>query len=231
MNYVSRVISGQYFSRSRPTDEGATTPFTLVDPADQRAALAFLGETTFNDAFWDLDPNLLNRLPASRWSDWNGRASARIDFAVHDMILNQQTYALSNLMSPPAIQRVYDAELKSDGEDRFTAAELIQTATALVWDLEIEDAKFTDAQPMLPSTRRNLQQQHLRLATSYLAPGSGGISPDLAAMFRYSLRTLAADIETMLEARGDKIDFASRAHLSESADLINRSLAGVFVDG
>jgi hypothetical protein len=226
--YVSRLVGGQYFNRNRPGDEGAKPALQLLEPKRQRDALDLLGGTVFKDEFFATDAELFNDLVPSRWWDWDSMPGSRVDFPVHQMIGSMQSYALLAIASPPVLQRVYDAELKSKSTDKFTAAELIQRTKALVWgNLDLpEGAKFTDSQPMLSSLRRNLQRQHVQylLATVESRPGML-VSADLQGMVAYQLRELSDQIGALTApANGGKIDFATRAHFSETKRQIDRVL-------
>jgi hypothetical protein len=234
MLYVSRVPGGEYFNRSRIGDEGAQPPIVLVDPRQQRAAIKMLSETIFSDTYFTSDPDLLNELVPSR--DWGmeglGGVSMRVDYPIHQMISNLQAYAMMNLCTPYVMQRVYDAELKSKSDDKFTAAELVHRVRDTIWS-ELgsvnSEQKYTDARPMISSIRRNLQRQHL----AYMLASAGGsrfspMSPDLQSMVRFSLRELGDEIsEVLSKAKADgelKLDFATRAHLTECRDQIDKAL-------
>ena len=230
--YVSRVVGGQYYHRNRPGDPDAKPAFVLVPAEQQRKAIESLSSTILSDAYFTMDAELLNEMAPSRWWDWNSMPMGRTDFPVHQLISNFQAYALMNLVSPRALERVYDAELKSKAADKFTAAELINTVKTSIWsglDLK-DDAKHTDGKPMLSSIRRNLQRQHLQylLAIADSEPGQL-VSADVQSMVRFALRDLSNQINATL-ARADqpgvpsKVDFATRAHLTESRAQIERVL-------
>ena len=233
MMYVSRVVGGQYFNRNRAGDPEAKPSLVLLDPKQQREALTMLGETLFKDDFFAVDSDLLNDLVANRWDDWASNAPGRVDYPVHQAVLSMQSYALLNLCAPQVLQRVYDAELKSKADDKFTAAELISTVRSTIWgDLNPADGvAYSDAKPMISSLRRNLQRQHLQylLATVDAQPGAL-TSPDLQSMIAYSLRDLSDQIGSVLDRTkssnngGPKLDFATRAHLTESKSKIDRVL-------
>jgi hypothetical protein len=234
MEFVSRVPGGQYFSRNRAGDPDSRPTLVLLDPKQQRDAIAMLGDSLFKDDFFTLDPELLNDLAASRWYDWTSSASSRVDYPVHQMIGSMQSYALFNLCAPQVLQRVYDAELKSKADDKFTAAELIGSVRSLIWgDLNVSNnASYTDAKPMLSSIRRNLQKQHLQyMLASVDAPSGALTSPDLQSMVGFSMRELSDQIGGVLEKTksanngGPKLDFAPRAHLSECKSKIDRVLS------
>jgi hypothetical protein len=143
-----------------------------------------------------------------------------------------QAYTLMNVCAPQVLQRVYDAELKSRAEDKFTASELILTVRDTVWDnlTADEGVKYTNAKPKFSSIRRNLQKQHLAYMLAIVDADEGRlVSPDLQNQVRYSLRELNEKIGTMLESAekpgaSGKLDFATKAHLSECKSEIYRVL-------
>jgi hypothetical protein len=230
MSYVSRVVGGQEFSRSRPGDgipEGQPLPGLTPYPADkQRDALEFLSSTLFADDFFEVEEGLLHRIHADRARDLGRWPSSRIDFAAHDWILRVQTRALSHLTDPNVLQRVYDAQIKGkrDGQEDvelFTAGELLDGVTAAVWtDLDAEE---------IPSIRRNLQQQHLKslLAMADSEPGRL-MSADLRNLVRHEARQLAEKIGKSMDKDQDD---ATTAHLYESKEQIDRVLNAPHMKG
>jgi hypothetical protein len=225
-------VTGQIQSRSRAGDPNAPAAFTLVDPKVKREALKFINDTLFTESFFENDPQLLNMLGVSRWSDWASNPVARTDYPVHGAVLSMQSGTLAALTSSASLQRIYDAERKSNADDKFTATELLSSVRDGIWsDLGKGNGRFTDASPMIPSFRRNLQQQHLQNLLSLAELRSGqSLSPDLQNMVRYSLRELSAKIGKSLENK-DRLDFASRAHLSEAKVRIDRVIDAPFVPG
>jgi hypothetical protein len=235
MLYVSRVPGGEYFNRNRIGDPNAVAPIVLVDPKQQREAVRMLGETIFSDTYFTTDPELLNELVPSR--DWGldglGDVFVRVDYPIHQAISNLQAYALMNLCTPYVLQRVYDAELKSKSEDKFTSAELLTRVRDVIWT-ELGNTsgeqKYTDAKPMISSIRRNLQRQHLAYLIAASNARVGGLmSPDLQSMVRLTLRDLGDRINDVLakskQPDGEiRLDFATRAHLTECRDQIDKAL-------
>ncbi len=221
--YVARVVGGQSFSRNRPGDANAVVPLRIVPAAEQRKALDLLGSTIFSDEFLKVDPELLNKLVASRNDDGRSDPSARIDFPVHQAMLNLQSISLLPLTNPITIQRVYDAEMKTPGDDKFTAAELIDRTQKLVWG---DTTKLGTADAKVNSVRRNLQTQWLNnmVAVAKQSPGTM-VSPDVVNMVRYSLRQLATDI-----GENKSTDLGTRAHLSEAKSRIERVLNAPEID-
>lgn len=229
LEFVARLVGGQYFHRHHNGDPEARAPFVLVEPARQRAALKFLGQTIFNDEFFPLDPDLLNHLAPARWSHWNARPAIRLDYPIHDRIRTLQVSTLLNLATPPVLERIYDAELKSRDMDKFTAAELIITLRDQIWH-HLDGAgrgPYSDAKPFISSLSRNLQRDYLSLQLNIARTRPGATMPnDLHAMVCLALRELSDKIARTLDEK--KLDFASRAHLVECRSRIERTLEAQF---
>lgn len=227
MMYVSRLVGGQYFNRNRSGDPDAKPALQLLEPKRQREALDMLAASIFKDDFFNTEAGLLNDLPPSRWMDWYSSPMSRVDFPAHQTVQSMQSFALLALVSPQVLQRVYDAELKSKSEDKFTAAELISRVRNIVWgNLSVPgDAKFTDAKPMLSSIKRNLQRQYVSymLAIAESKPGAL-VSADLQSMASYSMEELSDNIGKLLAQANGQIDFATKAHLSQTKSQIDRTL-------
>lgn len=229
--YVARYVGGQYFSRSRMSDPDAGPALTHVDAELMREALASLNETVFNPESFRFDPELLNNLPRTRWRDV-GSMTKPIEFPIHEAITRYQAAVLNDLLTIPILQRVYDSELANAAEDKFTAAEYLQTLTSLVWpELESPPAgPYTDAAPMISSISRNLQSKHVVRLMLYVRAdlSYSNLSPDLQRMIRFNLRDLGTKIEGVLESKGDALDYATKAHLTETHSQIMRCLEAEF---
>jgi hypothetical protein len=227
MMYVSRLVGGQYFNRNRAGDPDAKPALQLLDPKKQREALNMLESTIFKDEFFATEAELFNDLAPNRWMDWYSNPAVRLDFPVHQSIQSMQSFALLALVSPQVLQRVYDAELKSKAEDKFTAAELISRVKGIVWGTLTTqgDQKYTDAKPMLSSLKRNLQRQYVSymLAIAESKPGAL-VSADLQSMASYSMQELSDQIGKVLADSPTKIDFATKAHLAQTKSQIDRTL-------
>lgn len=231
--YVSRLIGGQLFSRSRASDPNAPAPLTLIDAKQQRQALDLLSKTVFTADFYKADPDLLNRLTPGRWWGWTDFPTARVDFPYHQFVEAQYGMSLFVLASPQVLQRVYDSEVKSDSPEKMTAAELVKSVRDIIWS-ELKNGKLdgvTDAKPFIPAIRRNMQNAHLQylLATAESEPGRV-VSSDLRNLTRYALRELSEQIGATLQRGGGKLDFATRGHLVEAKSRIDRTLEKPIVD-
>ena len=229
LQYVARLVSGQYFHRDQQGDPDARPPFVLVTAEQQRAALKYLGSTVFSADFFRVPPALLNQLAPTRWSHWGVRAPTRLDYPVSDRILAMQTSSLLDLLAPPVLERLHDAELKAEGPERFTVAELLQTLSEVIWPQLTKPGAgpFTDAQPMIPSIARSLQLAHLDVLIALARTAPGGVLPaDVQSLLRYELRRKSEQIGKALANPGD---FASRAHLTECKSRIDRVLEAQYI--
>ncbi len=237
LSYVARLVGGQEFNRNRMGDPNARPPLTLVSADEQRKALDTLASTIFSDDFLKIDPELMNKLvPPRNWDERFGEPAARVDFPIHQTILSLQSTALLTITNPVILQRAYDAELKTTGDNKFTAAELLTRGRKMVWgEFKVDGEGYTDAKPMISSVRRNLQKQWLNnmIAIAKSQPGSL-MSADLQSTVRYSLRELGESIASTLKAAktdtGSKLDLASRAHLAEARSRIDRVLEAPEID-
>jgi len=230
--YVARVLGGQLYHRDHIGDPDGRPAFVQIEPAQQRGALKTLTDALIDDSTWSIPPELLNNMPPSRWGDFADRgAPFRVDYPIHDRVLGLQLIALMNAMSPATLQRVYDAELKSTVKDKLTAAELITSIRDAVWrQLDSGGAgNYSDASPMISSIARNLQRTYLSMMLSMAQmPAGSGMSADLNGMVRYALSELSSKIDGALK-RADqggksRLDFATRAHLTQAKSEIDRVL-------
>ncbi len=228
LNYVGKYIGGQYTTRAHRGDLDAKPPFVLVDPAKQRRALEFISKNLFDDSFFEIPPELLNHLAASRWVHAGASINLMVDFPIHRIIGMFQWMNLSNRMFPNILRRIQDAEMKTTAEDKFTVAEYLQLVQNACWadslDMNrINSETWKDASPLISSIRRSLQREYLSIVEPLVRTSPGWVvSPDLHAMVQQCLRRLSQRIDDALEAR--KLDFASESHLTACKSRIERML-------
>jgi hypothetical protein len=228
LDYVGRYIGGQYFNRSHKGDPEAQPPFVLVEPAVQREALAFVESSLYDDEFFHVPPDLLNHLAPPRWWHWGTSVSLAMDFPIHDLIGILQWWNLFDRLLPNTLRRIQDAELKTEAEDRITAAEYVRRLRDGVWAVTVAPGRvrsegWSDSRPYVSDIRRSLQREYLALVEPLVRSRPGTIlSPDLHAMVSWSMQELSADIAEVLE--GGTVDFASEAHLRRCKSRIDRML-------
>lgn len=230
LDYVGRYIGGQYSSRSHRGDPDEQAPFQVVDASTQRRAMAFIESTLFDDNFLAVSPALLVHLTDPRWYHDGMYISAMPDFPIHEYIAMLQWWNLFDRFLPPTLQRIQDAEMKADSQDKFTVAEYLQRLQRSIWAVSLDAERkargeWSDAGPFVPDTRRSLQRTYLQCVEPLVRNRPGRmLSPDLHAMLQQSLRDVSRQIETVLKQPGATLDFASAAHLSACKSRIDRLL-------
>jgi hypothetical protein len=235
MSFATRIIGGQYIHRDHKGDSPDRLPIEPVSAAEQRRALAFLGDTVLSCKDFEFAPEMLNSLAAGRWGHWGSDSYSReLDYNVHDRVRSVQGMVLFQLMSPPTLNRLWDAQIKyRPDEDIFSVPELFHTLSDSIWT-ELSDnglkGTYTTRKPLINSFRRNLQREHLqRLIDLTLAPPGAGIVADVHSVARLSLKDLGGSIQNALEQRGSRMDDYSRAHLIDCQRRIEQAMAAEFV--
>ncbi len=223
MYFASRYVGGLDLSRSHKGDKDAKPPVTVIDPQQQREAIKLLAEQVFSDKPFLVPPTVYNHLAASKWNHWGAGMSLRPDFPVHEVILMWQDRILAQLLSSLTLERIHDTELKVPADqDCFTTAELIESLTQVVFsELEnTKEGKYTNRQPAIASTRRNLQRSYLE-QLSNLAMGNSYAPEDCQTIAYAQLGELNGRIKKLLDSKV-KLDTYSKAHLEETSARIEK---------
>jgi Met-zincin/Domain of unknown function (DUF5117) len=229
---LTNYIGGRSFNRFKAGDAPGRTPLETIDVAQQRQALTALSNTVFTPKSLDVPPELLDKLPPSRWVHWGASPEVfNFDFPLYDRLLNFQTYVLSNLLSGDRLMRLRNAELQR--QPNLTIAELLGTLQTNIWEQPLISGE-------IPGLRRGLQRQYLNIlvnmtlrntragdeATSMpdriAAANTEGVPDEARILARYQLQQLRSKIAGSI---GDKRwDLLTRAHLEESRDRITKTL-------
>jgi hypothetical protein len=203
-----------------------------VPAVTQREALKFVLANTFPDDAYGLSPNLLKFLTVDKWFDMENNFEEP-NWPVHDRVLGIQASAMTAILNPVTLSRVFDNEFRTAADqDALTLPEVLSTVRAAAWtELDNVDAnqKFSDRQPLISSLRRNLQREHIDrlvdLANNKLgsAPAAKPIS-DLAA-------TQLAELRDKLNAAAGNanLDNYTRSHLRENSARITKMLDARYV--
>ena len=229
-------LGGSYVNRDRKGDPGDRDPIVAVETAKQRRALQFVIDNAFNDEAFGLTPELLAKMTVDKWWDEGGFRSIFEDptWPVHDRIKAIQGVALTMLMNPTTLNRVYDTEfrLPSD-QDAVTLPEVLFGITDAIWSEldKMPDTSFTARKPMISSLRRNLQREHLGrlIELSMLDKGFGASAQPIANLSTYKLRDLSDRIEHLLSNGGQTVDPYTVAHLSEAKVRIDKALDADYI--
>lgn len=232
VSMMSNWIGGAHINRDKKGDKGDRPPVVVVPAKTQRDALEFVIENSFQDNSYGLTPELLKYMTTDRWLDGDGARSAASrepTYPIHERIMGIQAATLTQLMNPTTLGRVYDNEVRVPAdEDALTLPELLSKVKEAIWK-ELDDpceGPFDARKPMISSTRRNLQREHIeRLIDLTLPSGvSGAAKKPIANLAQMQLKEIRASIASLLEASADKTDPYSQAHLLEASDLIERAL-------
>ena len=238
VSMMANWVGGAFVNRDKKGDPGNRAPVEVVPAKDQRDALQFVIETTFRDAAYGLTPEILERLGVDKWIDGAGRSgiSDEATWPIHDRVLDMQASALTLLMNPTTLRRVYDNEMRLRAEtDALTLPEMLNSITSSVWT-ELEQPcpeGRNDRNPMITSLRRNLQREHLQRLVDLIledSPSTAAYSP-ITNLARMELRALAASMESTLKKCEGKMDAYTLAHLTESKERITRALEAGYTYG
>lgn len=228
---MANWIGGAFINRDKKGDPGDRPPVEVVPAEQQREALKFVIATSFTDEAYGLTPELLERMSVDKWLDGGRHSSmsSEATWPIHDRILGVQASALTWLMNPTTLRRVYDNELRLASDvDTLTLPELLGEVSKAVWtelDQECPDGR-NDRKPMISSLRRNLQREHMQRLLDLILETSDDTAAykPISNLARMELRTLSSRIRAMLDRCGKKLDAYTTAHLTETKERIDRAL-------
>ena len=241
----SQYIAGQSVSRDRKADKDARDPIEPVSGDTQRENLKFLVEHILTDKPFEFSPTVLRRLGNERWMHWGAPARRNADISVFERILGIQKIVLGHCLSGSTLSRLQNQELQANtGTSPLRIDEVFRALTDGIWadldKLPTKDDK--DSKDGLSIIRRNLQREHLRrLGEMVLGSGGGSLSDsfgfvvligggnasvpaDARSLARLHLKEILDRISKELDAKGEKLDDTTRAHLEESKEKIARIL-------
>ena len=236
VSMMANWVGGTFVHRDKKGDPGNRPPIEVVPTEQQRDALEFVIEQTFHDDAYGLTPELLARMSTDKWldSDMVHAMSSEAAWPIHDRILGIQASALTLLMNPTTLRRVYDNELRLPPEqETLTLPELLTTLNTAVWT-ELDQpcpADRNDRKPMISSLRRNLQREHMERLLDLVLKESGDTAAykPISNLARMQLRDLQTRIDQMLSKCGERLDAYTSAHLIESQQKIQRALEANYV--
>jgi hypothetical protein len=232
----ANFLGGAEVNRDRKGDPGDRDPIAVVDAEKQRRALQFVIDNTFNEEAFGLTPELLARMTVDKWFDEGGRRYIYEDptWPIHDRIMGVQAAALTMVMNPTTLRRVFDNEFRVPAEeDAFTLPEIINGVTDAAWT-ELNqgtNGTYTDRKPLISSLRRNLQSEQLSrlIDLSMTDSGFGAAGRPIANLSTHKLRELDKKIANVLEESEGRIDAYSVAHLGEAQILIQQALEAQYI--
>jgi hypothetical protein len=237
--FMAPWVGGAHVARDHKGDPNARPPITVVAPEKQRAAMRFVIDNAFRDQAFGLSAEMMKFMTVDKWADQGGMADMFQEsaFPIHDRVMGVQATALTLLINPTTLKRVYDNELRTaKDQDMLTLPELMNSVTAAIWsELDKPDSRaFTARDPMISSLRRNLQREHLNrlfdLAMPDAIPGAAG--KPISNLATATLRDIRARIDKVIDVKANgrkNTDEYTYAHLSEAALRIDKALDAQFI--
>ena len=233
LSMMGNWVGSAYVYRDKKGDPGSRAPIEIVPAERQRAAMQFVIENAFYDDAYGITPELLTHITVDKWWDDVRNVFADAAMPIHDRVMGMQASALTMLLNPQTVQRVYDYELFVPADqDALTLAELMESVTEAIWS-EVGEApskKYTTRQPMISSLRRNLQREHLDrlIDMSFVVRGFNSASKPAKTLAAMHLRSILKHVDEALEA-GDRLDAYTKAHLEEISTRVSKALDAGYI--
>ncbi len=229
---AARWVGGT-FSNNDFKSEGGRAAIEDVPADQQRRALKLIIDNSFNEEAFGLTPDLVRHFGKEYWWDAAGTSEMMADpsFTVHDMIGGIQATAMTFVMNPGKLRRVYDNEYRTAGQkDAFTLAELVTTVTDAVWDgvASAKKGDYSATNQMVSSFDRNLQSEHAdRLIT--LALMDRTTSPAMRTISALAAQELKRIDTAARKAQGGSPDPYTAAHLDAVRTRIAKAMDAAYV--
>ncbi len=232
VSMMANWIGGANINRDKKGDPGDRKSLTPVPVEQQRKALDFVIRNTFVDNAFGLTPAILERLATDKWVDEGSRSIGDGTYPVHDRILSIQASALTMVMNPSTLRRVYDNEqLIPSDKDALTLPEVMEKVSTAVWtELGANaEGEASARKPRISSLRRSLQREHLSRLIDLAMLANGNAAQDtIKTLATMQLKDLKRKIDGSLEG-GKGLDPYSTAHLSEAQQLIGKALNSSYI--
>jgi hypothetical protein len=235
LSMAANWVGSAYVYRDKKGDPNGRMPIDPVPADQQRKALEFVIENSFRDAAFGVTPELLRATTTDKWFDNYGFQEALQDatLPIHDQIMGIQASALTMLMNPGTLQRVFDLELYIPADqDSLTLAEVMNKVRDAAWtELDASSTnRYTERQPMVSSFRRNLQREHLErlIDLSMGTTNLNAASMPVKTLAVAQLRDLHKRLETKLKDTS-RMDAYTAAHFGEASTRIERALEAAYI--
>ena len=238
LSFMAPWVGGAYVHRDRKGDPNGRPPIEVIPVEKQRAALKFVIDHSFKDEAFGLSPAILKYMTVDKWWDGGGMHDIFEESAypVHDRIMGIQATALTLVLNPTTLKRVYDNEFRTPrDQDMLTLPEVMNTVSSAIWT-EIDSRPgrgSTNRQEAISSLRRNLQREHLERLIDLTAPGemAGAAAKPISNLAVAKLREIRGKIKDVLGDKGANpgLDDYTYAHLSETALRIDKVLDAQYI--
>ena len=230
---ASNWIGSSYINNDFKGDPGDRAPIEDVPAAEQRRALQIVIKNAFEDDAYGFTPELVRHLGREYW--WDPAEYDNLfedpNFNVHDIVGGIQATALTLIMNPTRLRRIYDNEFRTiESGDAFTLAEVVTTVTDAIWKecAEQSSQRYSVEAPMVSSFRRNLQREHLeRLIDLALLPDVP--SPALRTISSMATQEMRRIDRMAAAAAESSPDAYTNAHLADVRTRIGKALDAAYV--
>ena len=106
VSMMSNWLGGAFVYRDKKGDPNGRKPIEVVSADQQRAALQFVIDTTFNDEAFGLTPELAAAMGLDKWSDDFYSFMSDATWPIHDRIMGIQSSALTQVLNPTTLNRI-----------------------------------------------------------------------------------------------------------------------------
>ena len=231
IDMMAAWIGGTHVSRVKKGDANTGDPLKPVDVAAQRAALQFIIANAFNDAAFGLTPEIANKMSLEKWGDV-GSFNSNSAWAINDAIAALQNGALTLVLNPSTMARVYDNEFRASGaDDAVTVPEVLDTLCRAVFtEIDEGDLGSSDARKPAISTWRRNAQADLADRLCKIATGNAEMPRVVRQLASSQLRRVNGELDAMLKkANTGNCDPYTLAHLQDLNARCSRALEAVVV--
>jgi len=234
VSMMSGWVGGAFIHRDKKGDPNGRKPVEVVSAERQRKALMFVINNAFNDAAFGLTPELVTAMGLDKWSDDYQSMFEDTTWPIHDRIMGIQAAALTRLMNPTTLQRVYDNEFRVPADqEMLTLPEMLTTISESIWS-ELDgkaDGTYSARKPLISSLRRNLQREHLERLIDLTLPGSDtdAASRTISMLASERLRQIVKKIEATQAAGAERLDQYTVAHLAQARERIQKALDADYI--
>lgn len=230
LSMMANWVGGATVNRDKKGDPGNRASLIPIPADQQRRAFDFVLRNAFRDDAFGLTNEILSRLTVDKWADEGVRSMGESTFPIHDRILGVQSSALTLLMNPTTLRRVFDNEqLVPKDQDAVTLPEVMDKLQAEIWselDAKVE-GEVNARKPRISSIRRNLQREYLERLIDLAIP-TGSVSKPVTSLALVQLKEVKRRIDAALEGKAG-LDPYSVAHLTECQLRITKAIDAIYV--
>jgi hypothetical protein len=230
LSMMANLVGGATVNRDKKGDPGNRASLIPIPADQQRRAFDFVLRNAFRDDAFGLTNEILSRMTVDKWADEGVRSMGESTFPIHDRILGVQSSALTLLMNPTTLRRVFDNEqLVPKDQDAVTLPEVMDKLQAEIWselDAKVE-GEVNARKPRISSIRRNLQREYLERLIDLAIP-TGNVSRPVTSLALVQLKEVKRRIDAALEGKAG-LDPYSVAHLTECQLRITKAIDAIYV--